>query len=456
VTQATGASARLPWAAPALADFWSMGDAEREELLLRSITAAHAYHFERNTAYRNTVAARGVGPWARSAELPRLLRATSQVFTSYIDILGTPFPQDQPAGFAEWLAEQVSVELRPQHHFRSRYRSLERLLRVVERAYSGPGLELLTSSGASGRVRVVPRDRASTDLAAESFGLSFQRYLGMGADYTAILMMPERTRIAPARIARYGMLRVGLTPDRVHCTTGFLASSDQVRVRTGRTYRTGWRGGIEKRVWHPALTLVQDRLLDAQAVESAISRLIPAAAHGEKVLLFGSLTQLHGIASFLLDGGRTLTLAPGSLLGTGGGTKGAHAKGAAGLREDLQSAFRLADGGPVPVRDVYTVADANWAAMQCSQGNYHIPPWVHAVTLDDDEAIQKQARATGQLAFFDPCGGGDLFPAFFRTADRATLVRGADCPCGEPGNYLEEASIEPIDPPAGAGCAGRV
>jgi len=458
VTQATGASARSPEAGPALADFWSMGEAEREESLLRNITAAHAYHFERNTAYRNTVAARGVGPRARSAELPRLLRATSQAFASYVDILGTPFPQDQPAGFAEWLAEQVSVDLHPRHHFRSRYRSLERLLRVVERAYSGSGLELLTSSGASGRARIIPRDRASMDLAAESFRLCFQRYLGMSADYTAILMMPERTRAAPARLARYGVQRVGLTPDRVHCTTNFLASPDRVRVRAGRTYRKGWRGGLEKRVWHPAMTLVQDRLLDAQAVESAISRLIPAVAHGDKVLLFGNLTQLHGIASFLLNGGRTVTLAPGSLLGTGGGMKGARGKGPAELRQDLQSAFRLPDGGPVPIRDVYGVAEANWAAMQCSHGSYHIPPWVHAVTLDDEEAIQKQARATGQFAFFDPCGGGDLFPGFFRTPDRVTLVRETACPCGEPGSYLEEASIGLIDLHGGAvwaGCAGQ-
>ena len=45
-----------------LADFWTMDEAAREDLLLRGIAAAHAHHFERNTAYRNTVAAHGVGP----------------------------------------------------------------------------------------------------------------------------------------------------------------------------------------------------------------------------------------------------------------------------------------------------------------------------------------------------------------------------------------------------------
>ena len=102
------------------------------------------------------------------------------------------------------------------------------------------------------------------------------------------------------------------------------------------------------------------------------------------------------------------------------------------------------------------MAEANWAAMQCSHGSYHIPPWVYAVTLDDDEAFQKGPRTTGLLAFFDPCGGGDLFPAFFRTADRVTLVRGTPCPCGEPGSYLEEGSIRPIDLIGEARCPSRM
>jgi hypothetical protein len=204
------------------------------------------------------------------------------------------------------------------------------------------------------------------------------------------------------------------------------------------------------------MTFVQERFVDGHAIESAISHLVPAAAHGEKVLLFGSPAQLHGVASLLLEGGRTMTLAPGSLLGTGGGMKEGYPRGPAEIRQDLEQAFRLTSGEPVPIRDVYGMAEANWAAMQCDRGNYHIPPWVHAVSLDDDELFQKEARATGLLAFFDPFGGGELFPAFFRTADRVTLVRGTTCPCGETGSYIEEGSIQRIDLFGEAGCAAQI
>jgi hypothetical protein len=446
---------------PALAGFWDMPEAERARTVLSAILDRHALHYRLNNAYRSTVAARGVGPLADLADLPRLLRATSQTFKSYIDALGTPFPQEDARGFVAWLADQLSVEL-PRERFdrlRPQYRSLERLLRAVESLFSDLGLEMLTSSGTSGRATVIARDALSTDLTVESFYLAFQRYFGMKADHRAVFMMPRRTRIAMARMARFSVERVGLTPDRVHFAIPFPAYPDQVRIRAGRTFRPGWHGAVERRLWHPAMRFLQERYVDPQAVEKAMAALIPAVAHGERVLLFGSLTHLHALASFLLAAGRQMTLAPGSLLGTGGGMKEIYPAGPEEIRHDLGRAFVLSSGDPVPIRDVYGMAEANWAAMQCSHGNYHVPPWVHAVTVDDDGDLQSGDRTTGLLAFYDPFGGGDLFPAFFRSADRVTLATGGGstaCPCGDRGAYLEQASIQRVDLMGEAGCAAQV
>jgi hypothetical protein len=109
------------------------------------------------------------------------------------------------------------------------------------------------------------------------------------------------------------------------------------------------------------------------------------------------------------------------------------------------------------------MAEGNWAAMQCTQGNYHIPPWIYAVTLDDDDQFQQASEAAGLLAFFDPFGGGRLFPAFFRTADRVRLVNPAAdddparrCPCGDPGAYICQDSIQRVDLLDQAGCAAQI
>ncbi|MFH1834162.1 MAG: hypothetical protein ABH877_03975, partial [bacterium] len=393
--------------------------------------------------------------------LPRLLRPASLTFKSYIDELGTPFPQDDPRGFVAWLAEQLSIGLPRERidQFRSRYRSLEALLQAVEHVYSDLGLEFLTSSGTSGRATIMARDPSSTELTVDSFHLSFQRYFGMKADHQAVFMMPARTRIAMARMARFSVQRVGLTDDRVHFAIPFPAHPDQVRIRAGRTFRKGRRGLVERRVWHPAINSLQRRYVDPRAVRSALGRLEYACARGEKTLLLGSLTQLHGVALELARQNRNLTLAPGSLLGTGGGAKDGYDVGREVFERDLGAVFTLPGREPVPIRDVYGMAEANWIAMQCSHGNYHIPPWVHAVTLDEEDEPQTGTQTTGLLAFFDPYAGGDLFPAFFRTADRVTLVTGGEgtpCPCAEKGAYLAKDSIQRVDLLGEAGCAAQV
>ncbi|MBC7293663.1 MAG: hypothetical protein H5T84_06125, partial [Thermoleophilia bacterium] len=212
---------------------------------------------------------------ARLDDLPRLLRPTAQTFKSYIDFLGTPFPQDNPHGFLEWLAAQLSAEL-PRHRFarfRNRYRSLEAFLRAIERNFAELSPEILTSSGTSGRATIIVRDRLSTNLTAESFYLAFQRYLDMKADHRAIFLMPRRTRIAMARMAQFSVARVGLTKDRVHFAIPFPAYPDQVRLRTGRTFRPGWQGFVEAKLWHPAINWIQSSYVDPQATRKALHHL---------------------------------------------------------------------------------------------------------------------------------------------------------------------------------------
>lgn len=449
-----------PAQAPPLSSFWDVSRQRRDELLREGIERVHAWHYARNCAYRRTVEARGIGPQASVDDLPRLLRPTSQAFKSYIDLLGTPFPQDRPREFLQWLDDQLSIELAPQRiaALRPRYRSLEALLRAIEGRFAALGLEVLTSSGTSGRATIIVRDATATDLTVESFYLSFRRYFGMRAEHRAIFLMPARTRIAMARMAAFSVRRVGLADDHVRFAIPLPAYPDQVRISSGRSFRSGRRGQLERRIWHPMMRLAQERLVDPLTTRRALAELEHAARDREKVLLFGSLVQLHRVALALLASGRTLTVAPGSLFGTGGGIKERYPASAAEIRADVRRAVRLPDGAPVPLRDVYGMAEANWAAMQCDAGNYHVPPWVGVITLDDDRP-RDGVRTSGILAFYDPFGGGSLFPAFFRTADSVTLVRGEGescCACGETGDYLVQDSIERVDLVGEAGCAAQV
>ncbi|MBC7293401.1 MAG: hypothetical protein H5T84_04695, partial [Thermoleophilia bacterium] len=167
----------------------------------------------------------------------------------------------------------------------------------------------------------------------------------------------------------------------------------------------------------------------------------------------------HRLALTLAEQEKTLVLPPGSLLGSGGGMKEAYPFTPAEIKQDLAARLALPTGDPVPQRDVYGMAEANWAAMQCAAGNYHVPPWVWAVTVDEAGEIQTGEVTTGLLAFFDPYGGGNLFPSFFRSADQVTLIVGQGdmaCPCGEEGAYLAADSIQRVDLVGETGCAAQI
>lgn len=456
-----------------LADFWGIDRQGREAMLLDAIVECHAWHFERNPAYRLTVAARGVGPELGGGNgsrdvrpvLPRLLRPTAQTFKSYIDVLGTPFAQDRPREFVEWLADQLSIDLPRERvsRFRRRYRSLESLLREIESVYSDLGLEISTSSGTSGHSTILARDQDGMDKTVESFYLCFQRHLGMKADHRAIFIMPRQTRIAMARMASFSVQRVGLSDDRVHFAIPFPAEPDQVRIRAGRTLRRGWRGLVEGKLAGPFMGWMQDRVVTPQAVRRTIALLKQAASLKEKVLVFGGWVQLHAIAQALRSAGESLHLAPGSIVGSGGGLKELYPFRPVQIRDELGQVMVMGDGQPLEVRDTYGMAEGNWAAMQCSEGSYHLPPWLYSVTMDGQGEFQEGPDTTGLLAFFDPYGGGNLFPAFFRTADRVRLVNGSlgfdpvrSCRCGDDSAYLARESIQRVDLLDEAGCAAQV
>ncbi len=457
------------------ADFWGMAPALRQPALLAAIADAHTWHYKRNPAYQRLVRSRGMGPHLDGQSLARVLRPTAQTFKSYISVIGTPFPQDRPVAFLEWLADNLSVPLPRERfqQFKSRYPSLEKLLQDFETIFDDFGFEVTTSSGTSGRATIMVRDRETIDLALDCFVQATLAFMGVGSEHNAIFMMPRETRIAMARTARFGTERLGMhEKGRVHFTIPFPAEPDRVRIRAGRTFRSGWRGMIEKRFTHRFSRWMDEHYVQPRAVAQTIELLREAERVGTPTLLFGSLTQLHTLSRTLLGaeegiGGTAqvgaIRLPAGSLVGTGGGLKEFYPFAPDRIRNDIQAVLLLESGEPVPIRDVMGMAEANWAAPQCPEGNYHLPPWVYTLALDDDDEILPGSDIVGILGFLDPCGSGRLFPSFFKTTDQVRLVNGTSdhdpalcCPCGHDTPYLVNGTIHRVDLLEEAGCAGQL
>jgi len=437
-----------------LKDFFGLSAAQRNQLLLEAIEAQHRYHFERNAAYRQTLTARGIGLRFGSDDLARLLRPAALTFKSYIDHIG-PFPQDDPPGFMCWLSDQLSIPLPRERWsaFRRRYRTLEALLRDVERIYADLGLEIVTSTGTSGQASFVARNAATVELAIHAFFTGIRRSWGVERGAALVFVMPQDTRVAMARVARFGTRQLDWAASSpVYYTMPFSATPDQLRIRAGRVFLPGLSGLIERRAIHPFMEWANEHLAAPRYVALTLARLRECARAGQPLMLLGGLVQLHTIARQV-----KVSLPPGSRVATGGGMKERYPFTPAQIRADLGAAF-----GNVPVSDVYGMAEANWAAFECPQGNYHVPPWVYAVVTDDNDRIVPGPDATGLLAFFDPVGGGELIPPFFQTADRVRLANGGGeydsslvCSCGYDTAYIV-GGIQRVDLVQEAGCAAQI
>ncbi len=447
----------LPAAAPGLDDFGAMAPSERATQLLHLIRISHRHHFQANTAYRRTVAARNVGQDVDPRDLSllaRLLRPASLTFKGYVDWVGS-FPQDRPHEFLAWLADQISLPLSDQESTRlnPRYRSLEALLQDIERLHTSLGLEIVTSSGTSGVASIVPRNAATIDLAVRSFFTGIAQAWGIARGTALVFVMPKETRVAMARSARIGTRQLEWTADSpVYYTLPFSATPDLIRIRAGRSFRPGLEGIFERRILNPIMAWANEGVVTKRFVKETRARLEQCAAEGRPLMLLGGLTQLHAAVE-----GYRLQLPPGSRVATGGGRKDLYPVGTAQIRADLGAAFP-----GTPVSDVYGMAEANWAAFECPHGNYHIPPWVYAVVTDDADRIVPAAQATGLLAFFDPVGGGDLIPPFFQTADHVHLVNGGaahdpalTCACGLDTAYVA-GRVQRVDLMEEAGCAAQI
>jgi hypothetical protein len=233
-------------------------------------------------------------------------------------------------------------------------------------------------------------------------------------------------------------------------------------------FKSGFQGKIEEKILYPVMNRMNETRVKDMYVRNAIDWLEKFSAAGQDILLFGGWIQLHEVYEGLCERGylendNPLNLSTDSMIGTGGGVKEMYPYGPAEIRDRLGQLFKTPSGKPVPHRDVYGMAEANWAAAQCQYGNYHLPPWVYATVLDDHDEIIPQADATGLLAFFDPIAGGRLFPNFFKTADQVRIINAGqwydpqlECPCGYRTAFITCDSIIRQDRLDEAGCAAQV
>jgi hypothetical protein len=295
-------------------------------------------------------------------------------------------------------------------------------------------LAIIISSGTTGTISLIPRDKASAEYGMRLWRLFlFQTF---GKEPTWEELHPEVDVIWP----RFASGRLG-------------------SLRLGQYMKTEFTGGDESR-FHPlhAATLDTDLLFLASKMKAAAARgeldrlkidpkllarkqefeAMQARApqemaafldkcvrelRGKRILMIGTFTQLYDMAATGLEKGISNVFAPDSAIMMGGGLKGSNLP--ANWLELVKHFL-----GVDRIQQIYGMSEVGVANWACDHGHYHVQPWCIPFVLDPDtnKPLPRTGVQTGRAAFLDLMNdshwGGSI------SGDEITIDWDTPCPCG--------------------------
>jgi hypothetical protein len=329
----------------------------------------------------------------------------------------------------KWLAKVTSADLSAVDT--SRCDSIDEW---IDRLDERTPLEVITSSGTTGTISIIPKDRAGASYTMKLWRLFlFQTF---GREPAASEIEPVVDVIWPNHAGgKLGHLRMAamlkreftggdesrfhaLYPDAVSTDLMFLAS----KMRAAAS-----RGELDRLVIDPKLLARKDEFLALQArrpqdMAAFFARLTRELA-GKRVFMIGAYNLMYEVAAAGLERGIRGVFAPDSAVLTGGGTKGfVLPENYMDVIKEFLGVERIQEG-----YGMSEISTLNWA---CDEGSYHVQPWVIPFVLDPQtsEPLPRRGVQTGRAAFYDlfvrPHWGGVI------SGDEITLDWETPCPCG--------------------------
>jgi hypothetical protein len=212
--------------------------------------------------------------------------------------------------------------------------------------------------------------------------------------------------------------------DHFHALYDIDMSSD-VMFTAARLRRAEARGEVVRLEVSPQLKARQSEFeaiqkSSAQALDRMLEQLL--SLKGRKVYLAGMTGPLVELARRGLEAGQRGIFGSSCIVQCGGGKKGGQ------LSENWEDMV-LEFTGARRIGQYYGMTEVTMITSKCSEGHYHIPPWIVPYVLDADTgaALPRGGVQTGRAAFFD------LVPQTYWggmvTGDEVTADFGP-CPCG--------------------------
>ena len=305
----------------------------------------------------------------------------------------------------------------------------------IDRLDEQTPLEVITSSGTTGTLSIIPKDKHGAREGMVLWKICLFQTFGHEPTYDELnpavdVIWPNyaKGKLGHLRIAN--MIKRGFTggdeskfhalyPDAIDTDLMFLAS----KMRAAPS-----RGELDRLVIDPALTARKDEFIAMQARQpedlDRFFATITEKLRGKRVFMIGTYNLMYDVAKAGLKRGIRGVFAKDSAILTGGGTKG----------------FVLPDNymdviheflGVDRIQQGYGFSEQSAFHWGCSEGRYHVQPWVIPFILDPDtsEPLPRTGRQTGRAAVYDVLlkahWGGVI------SGDEVTIDWDLQCPCGQ-------------------------
>ena len=397
------------------------------ELTFDAIKYSFKNHYENNELYK------------RLCEIEKITPDKIKTKNDYnkIPLLPDSFFKDYPEGkgFLGWL-DYLYTGTTPMPQFRTDNPDHD----YVIDEFNKKGVNIMFTSGTSGRFSFIPRDSGSWDRLKYNAMRSVVELMDYNPDDTVILLIPDPRQTNLTIASLFGIAFDLYNPDNIHValedtkiTTSFL--------RMQRNQAIGLKEKIKAKAISKLSPMVQKKS-DARI----ISLLENLEKEGKRANIAGPPFWLNRIMERMIAEGRKVKL-PTSQVLTGGGWKAEEDKRAPEelFREKVKDVLGIPQER---YHDVYAMSECSSVFLSC-EGHYkHIPPTIVPIVLNE-ELKPIGYNKFGRFAFIDPIP--QSYPGFIITGDKVKLIE--KCPvCNREGPVLD---IEVTRMPGveGRGCA---
>ncbi|MCW2794995.1 hypothetical protein [Nocardioides sp.] len=304
----------------------------------------------------------------------------------------------------------------------------------IDRLDETTPLEVITSSGTTGTLSIIPKDKDSATQGMILWRMClFQTF---GKEPTPEELNPVVEVIWPNFASgKLGHLRIAsmlkksftggdeskfhpLYTDAIDTDLMFLAS----KMRAAAS-----RGELDRLVIDPALTARKDEFIAMQLRQpeelAAFFERLTTELRGRRVFMIGTYNLMYDIAKAGLDRGIKDVFAKDSAILTGGGAKGFV------LPDNYMDVIREFLGVD-KIQEGYGFSEQNAFHWACDEGRYHVQPWVIPFVLhpDTSEPLPRKGVQVGRAAVYDVLNkshwGGVI------SGDEVTIDWDLECPCG--------------------------